>query len=72
MIDSKATSLFAVPNFFRGMARAFDMGSTLNVYNTSKNDKEADAKAIYSDWSAVGDDMRDACMQWEINGQQES
>lgn len=49
--------LFARPSFIEGMARALDMGGTLNEYNTSLTGEEADAIAIWSDWAAVGQDM---------------
>lgn len=50
--------LFAKPNFFSGMARLLDIGSTLNVYNDSPSEEIADMKALKSDWMAVGNDMR--------------
>ena len=49
--------LFARPSFVEGMARALDMGGTLNEYNTSLSGEEADAIAIWSDWAAIGQDM---------------
>ena len=50
--------LFARPSFVEGMARVLDMGGTLNEYNTSPSGEEADAIAIWSDWAAIGQDMR--------------
>lgn len=52
--------LFARPSFLEGVARVIDIGATLNVYNQDSTGNEADAKAIYSDWFAVGDDLRSA------------
>ena len=49
--------LFARPSFVEGAARIFDFSNTLSMYNYSKNDDEADARALYSDWVAVGDDF---------------
>jgi len=49
-----ATTLFANPNFLRGAARVLDMGGTLSVYNDSQNAKDADSRAMSSDWNAVG------------------
>jgi len=50
--------LFAEPNFIQGMSRILDFGVTINQYNASLTPEEADTTAIYSDWLAVGDDLR--------------
>jgi len=60
MRNSYTFGLFAMPNFFRGAARVLDLGGTLNVYNESANEAEADAKALSSDWRQVGCDMQNA------------
>lgn len=52
--------LFAQPSFLEGMARVLDLGNTLNVYNDSPTEKIADARAIFSDWSMVGQDIEQA------------
>lgn len=57
--------LFSTPSFIEGVGRLLDFGSTLNNYNYSKSGKEADYKAISSDWRAVGNDMREV-MEREI------
>lgn len=36
------------------------MGATLSVYNESPFPSEADARALASDWSVVGEDIRTA------------
>lgn len=41
-----------------GIGTIFDFGGNLTHYNTSASGKEADIKAIRSDWRAVGDDIR--------------
>ncbi len=58
----KATSdfLFPKPSAVYGFARLLDLGSTLDVYNESPTPTLADWFALYSDWTIVGDDMRDA------------
>ena len=56
MIDY-TSRLYARPSFIEGMARALDMGGTLNEYNSSLSGEEADAIAIWSDWAAIGQDM---------------
>jgi hypothetical protein len=59
---SKATSdfLFPKPSIIYGFARLLDLGATLDVYNESPAPALADWLALYSDWTIVGDDMRDA------------
>jgi hypothetical protein len=52
--------LYAVPSFLGGMATTLDMGSTLSVYNESESPELADARALASDWCAVGEDMSTA------------
>jgi hypothetical protein len=57
---SRTFFLFARPSFVEGMARIFDFGNSLNLYNESFTEQEADARALWSDWSMVGQDMNDA------------
>lgn len=57
--------LFAKPSFWTGIARLVDMFGTLSVYNESSSPEEADAKALYADWLAVGNDMRRAIRKVE-------
>jgi hypothetical protein len=45
--------LYARPSFLEGMARAFDLGATLQDYNQSSTPEQADALALHSDWAAV-------------------
>ena len=52
--------LYAGPSFFEGVARIFDMGGTLIVYNESDAPITADTRAIAMDWCVVGDDIRQA------------
>ena len=56
-IFKRTARLFARPSFEEGVARVMDLGATLNIYNIDETPEEADAKAIYSDWAAVGDDI---------------
>lgn len=41
--------LFATLKLSVGVGRALDLGSTLNTYNSSNSEEEADYKAVYSD-----------------------
>ncbi len=49
--------LFATPSFVSGMARALDLGSTFNEYNSDNTPEEADYWSFWSDWHSVGDDL---------------
>jgi hypothetical protein len=60
--------LFAKPSFIGGLASVLDMGTTLVVYNESKNSSEADEKAIGSDWIVTGNDIRAAMGKFENSG----
>lgn len=57
ILFKRSARLFARPSFVEGVARVIDIGSTLNEYNRDKTEEEADAKAIKSDWYAVGDSI---------------
>ena len=55
--NNHSCRLFAKPSFFEGMARLFDIDSTLNIYNENNSPEEADFEALSSDWESVGDDI---------------
>ena len=57
MNKSKSTFLFASPSFVSGCARVLDLYGFYDQYNCSHTEQEADGKAIWSDWSLVGQDM---------------
>ena len=67
-ITIRSTRIFAVPNFIRGMARAFDMGSTQNIYNDHPDEKSADSAALYDDWRQVGEDLEKIMENYEHVG----
>jgi len=52
--------LFAQPSFASGIGRLVDFGCSLNDYNNSRNQAEADVRASVSDWLSVGDDIQSA------------
>ena len=56
-MSDRSTFLFARPSFMEGMARVIDLGSTLQVYNDSQTELEADSKALQNDWQAIGEDI---------------
>jgi hypothetical protein len=46
-----------MPSFWEGIARLIDVGGTLNEYHRPTSSKEADLRAIESDWEAVAGDI---------------
>ncbi len=67
VIVNKARSdfLFATPSFIYGAARVLDLYGVFVSYNSSSTDHEADHKAIWADWSVVGQDICSAMQQFE-------
>jgi hypothetical protein len=60
-----ARFLFAEPSFWEGASRVVDLANALNVYNESLTPEQADALAMWADWSAVGDDIRRAIRRYK-------
>ena len=60
MNTKKADHLFASPSALSGIARFFDMAGVYDVYNGSASEADADCKAVYLDWSCVGENLREA------------
>jgi len=52
--------LFATPSFLAGVGRSLDLGGHFDEYNRSKNNEEADRRAMAADFQAVGQDLREA------------
>lgn len=50
--------LFSTPSFVKGIAKAIDLGDTLNNYNVASSQEEADIKALNSDTDALMKDMQ--------------
>lgn len=61
--DVRSDSLFARPSFLEGIARIVDVSGSLNTYNVATSGDEADARAIESDWKAIGHDVKVALDQ---------
>jgi hypothetical protein len=49
--------LFADPSLLYGVAHILDFSGTFTAYNHSQTELEADGKALYADWSSVGDEL---------------
>ncbi len=56
--DTLTFNLFSRPSFLEGMGRIFDFSHSYHFYNYSKSVKEADLKALHSDWIMVGRDIK--------------
>ena len=56
------TYLMATPSFRMGMASAMNMAGNFYRFNFSRTAAEADARALRSDFNAVGKDMRVAML----------
>ncbi len=66
----RSARLFARPSFLEGLSRALDLGATLNVYNYDRDPEEADARALFSDWLAVGDAIAGSIEKFESDNPQ--
>lgn len=52
--------LFARPSFLSGVGSLVDLAGTPHLYNRWPTPWESDAWALFSDWVAVGNDLRAA------------
>jgi hypothetical protein len=57
--------LVASPSLISGAGRLFDWYGQFDEYNISRTPTEADAKAMASNWSIVGEDIRNAMAEFE-------
>ncbi len=56
-VMNNTTRLFSLPSFVEGVGRLVDFSYSLNQYNESATENEADFVALQSDWRAVGKDI---------------
>ena len=59
-LSPRTGRLFAGPSILAGTAKLIDIGATFDDYNNDSTSKEADFWSLWSDWSAVGDDLQQA------------
>ena len=57
--------LFAMPSSLTGFARVLDLFGRFDTYNDSPTGDRADARALYSDWHIVGQELADAMTRVE-------
>ncbi|MEK7538347.1 MAG: hypothetical protein AAB552_00755 [Patescibacteria group bacterium] len=60
-----SSGLFARPSFVEGVSRVMDLGATLQEYNISETEQEADIKALKNDWQVVGGDLNFSIKTYE-------
>ena len=49
--------LFVTPSFLMGIGSIFNIGGNYFPFNYSESGREADLKAIESDWGVIGQDI---------------
>ncbi|MFT5891937.1 MAG: hypothetical protein ACI9Y7_002044 [Dokdonia sp.] len=57
---NKRESLFNRSSYLTGLGSVMNVFGNYYEFNGSKTSKEADYKALYSDWKAIGDDITKA------------
>ena len=57
--------LCASPSRIGGIGRILDLLGVFTLYNTSPTPKEADSRAMFSDWVMVGRDIQDSIARYE-------
>ena len=62
---SAALAYFGKPSFMRGAARALDLFGCMPTRRSRFSPEEADHVAIYADWVAVGNDLRQTMYTFE-------
>ncbi|MEK7064899.1 MAG: hypothetical protein AAB963_00465 [Patescibacteria group bacterium] len=60
-----STYLVSKSSVLTGVGQIFDFAGSYQDYNASETEEEADAKAIFLDWLAVGSDLRHALNNFE-------
>ena len=57
--------LYARPSFIHGMGSVLDLFGVAVDYNWSKDENEADARALFNDFLSVGKDLKDTMARYE-------
>lgn len=58
--EKRTDFLFPKRSFWTGFSSIFSISGTPKKFNSSRNGKIADSKAIRSDWEMVGQDFKKA------------
>lgn len=59
------TDLYPRPSFFRSMASVLDVFGVFREHGVTNDAEQADARALYSDFRAVGVDLAKAMSRYE-------
>jgi hypothetical protein len=59
-VSSYTTCLFSNPTFFSGLASSYSTCGNYYTFHYSATEREADFRALYCDWMAVGEDLDEA------------
>jgi hypothetical protein len=59
MNPHRSDFLYASPSFLRGMGSVLSIAGNYYEYNASSTPEEADAKALFSDFAMIGEDLRE-------------
>ena len=57
--------LFVTPTFLMGVGSVLNIAGNFFLYGNSKSGKEADFRAIESDWGMIGQDLREAANEFK-------
>ncbi len=69
-IKYKTDYLLPKNNFLVGMGSILNLAGSYFEYNYSKSEKEADLKALISDWNNTGNDIKKAKESFEFDNRQ--
>ena len=59
-MGSYSDLLFARPSLIEGIGSTIDLFGTFQEYNQSQTPEEADAKALWNDFKAIGADIQNS------------
>lgn len=64
-VAKRSWTIVGRPSLVSGVARILDFGNTLTVYNPTASGAQADVRAAWADWRAVGNDLWGALHAYE-------
>lgn len=66
----RTSFLFPMPSFWSGMGSILDLSGHPSRYLFSRTGREADTKALYSDYRMIGQDIGDAVVYFVVKNPQ--
>jgi hypothetical protein len=67
----KSDFLFPRMSFLSGAASVFALAGNFYCFNASATESEADAKALFSDWSMVGQDLQNSIDAFRVENKKQ-